>query len=478
MTVSAIVAVLRRVVSRLQAYRQRRRWIVVGLVAAVAFAIGVPAALAWLRASRIEHACQSLLDGGSTVVMDWHSPPDASWGRKLWDIVTGRSVPFVKSVIFGPAQGDEEVLKLSAFPSIVSLDLSGSQVTDHGLTLLRNLATLEVLDVSRTQVGDSGLEHVRNLPNLKKLIVAQTRVDGSFLGDCPSGIEFLDASGTVVSTDHIGAVPSLQTLVLRRWKTDRLALDRLASLPHLTHLDLSGTELTNDDLRGVRQLRSLESLSLIYTSITSDGLGHIARCPALRTLDLRSTAPGDEGLASLAACQSLEVCDVSDTDITSSGVRRFQAARPDVTLRGPRMDTTEAIRYLTFVYDEGIYQAPYLFVRRASPRFEVGEREGAMDDVNRALELDPTLSEGYELRGRFFLDLGEIDKAIADLSKAIEVGPSSLAAYDLRLQCNKRLGELDRALSDCEKCIELAPQDPQYALQKATLLRELKKVNP
>ena len=65
--------------------------------------------------------------------------------------------------------------------NLTSLSLSGTQVTDSGLSNLKGLTKLSRLSLGKTQVTDAGLVHLKGLTNLTWLDLEGTRVSDAGL---------------------------------------------------------------------------------------------------------------------------------------------------------------------------------------------------------------------------------------------------------------------------------------------------------
>ncbi len=63
---------------------------------------------------------------------------------------------------------------------------------------------------------------------------------------------------------------------------------------------------------------------------------------------------------------------------------------------------------------------------------ENGQYQSAIQDLTRAIELDPNYAEAYYLRGIDYMAKKEYDKTITDLGKAVGLGASEKEAYDLK----------------------------------------------
>lgn len=89
-----------------------------------------------------------------------------------------------------------------------------------------------------------------------------------------------------------------------------------------------------------------------------------------------------------------------------------------------------------------------------------GELEKALEDYNRALEINPRYVIALSNRAGAWSRLREYDKAIEDCNRAIEYGPadSDSETYFFRATAWHGKGQIDKALADLGKAIELNPE--------------------
>lgn len=95
-----------------------------------------------------------------------------------------------------------------------------------------------------------------------------------------------------------------------------------------------------------------------------------------------------------------------------------------------------------------------------------GNREQAIADYTRAIQLTPNVVEYYFMRGLAYLELGDLDRAIADYDRAIEIGPGDARGatysfyaevYFKRATAYERNGDVPRAIADFEAYLRAAP---------------------
>ena len=93
--------------------------------------------------------------------------------------------------------------------------------------------------------------------------------------------------------------------------------------------------------------------------------------------------------------------------------------------------------------------------------------ERAIDDFNRALELEPRNFTALIARGSAYNRLGRNGLAIADLDQAIAMAPQSSDAYFWRASANVGVGNTAQALRDYDTAIRINPQNVAALVYRA-----------
>lgn len=88
---------------------------------------------------------------------------------------------------------------------------------------------------------------------------------------------------------------------------------------------------------------------------------------------------------------------------------------------------------------------------------QIGDLERAIADYNKVIAIDPRPADTYNNRGNVYMDLGDVQKALADYNKAIDLNSSLTGVYANRARAHKMLGNNEQALADYNKAIELNP---------------------
>ncbi len=83
--------------------------------------------------------------------------------------------------------------------------------------------------------------------------------------------------------------------------------------------------------------------------------------------------------------------------------------------------------------------------------------ERALENYNKAIQLEPGKAQPYNNRGKIYFDRAEIDKALADYSKCIELEPNHVNALANRGAAFGMKQDWDAALIDLNMALELEP---------------------
>ena len=96
---------------------------------------------------------------------------------------------------------DEDLQLLSAFPSLQTLELSGTAISDAGLKHLAGLKNLTRLGLISTKITDAGLKEVVGLQNLEVIRVGNTAITDAGLKDLAKlkNLKVVGLAGTQVT---------------------------------------------------------------------------------------------------------------------------------------------------------------------------------------------------------------------------------------------------------------------------------------
>jgi tetratricopeptide (TPR) repeat protein len=114
-----------------------------------------------------------------------------------------------------------------------------------------------------------------------------------------------------------------------------------------------------------------------------------------------------------------------------------------------------------------------IYYRRGNLRSDLGDKQGALADYNKAIKLKPDDADAYKKRGIVRSDLGDKQGAIADYNKAIELKPDFAEAYKNRGLIRSDLGDKEGALADYNKAIELKPDFAQAYKNRGLIRSDL-----
>ena len=94
------------------------------------------------------------------------------------------------------------------------------------------------------------------------------------------------------------------------------------------------------------------------------------------------------------------------------------------------------------------------YLDRAQDKIELKDYRGAIDDYNKAIELNPNYANAYKERGFAKSMLADYRGAMADCNKAIELNPNDADAYMNRGAAKSMLGDYKGLMADFNKASE------------------------
>ncbi|MGB3509291.1 MAG: tetratricopeptide repeat protein [Microcoleaceae cyanobacterium] len=89
------------------------------------------------------------------------------------------------------------------------------------------------------------------------------------------------------------------------------------------------------------------------------------------------------------------------------------------------------------------------------------DNTGALEDYNRAINLNPNNHQSYNNKGIAIAQLGNLTEAIENFQRALELNPKDPQTYHNLGAAYAEVGELNQAIEYFSKALELNPQDSQ-----------------
>lgn len=93
--------------------------------------------------------------------------------------------------------------------------------------------------------------------------------------------------------------------------------------------------------------------------------------------------------------------------------------------------------------------------RSCLEKYKQNDKDGAMADCTKAIELDARSADAYAVRAAILLEKGNFEGVIADLDKALMLDPRNPNVYRTRGIAKLKKGDLDGSIADYDKAVEI-----------------------
>lgn len=108
---------------------------------------------------------------------------------------------------------------------------------------------------------------------------------------------------------------------------------------------------------------------------------------------------------------------------------------------------------------------------RGNARSDSGDHQGAIEDYDQAIQMNQNwgnigLWTAYNNRGWVYALLGDNERGIEDCNKAIQLKPDDANAYDSRGFARANLGDYQEAIKDYNQAIQLKPDNANFYLRR------------
>jgi tetratricopeptide (TPR) repeat protein len=106
-----------------------------------------------------------------------------------------------------------------------------------------------------------------------------------------------------------------------------------------------------------------------------------------------------------------------------------------------------------------MHESASSYYQRGTSHLSLSEYQLAIQDFDRAIELDPNYEGAFYNRGKAYYHLGEYQCAIQDFTRVIELDPQHIFTYNKRGKCYQALGMTAEAEADFARYKELTGKD-------------------
>jgi len=285
-------------------------------------------------------------------------------------------------------------------------------------------------DAARMRVN-RGLEKLRHYFAAKGATLSATAIASAIAANstqaAPAGLAGAIAAGAFsgAAIPSAAVIAATKTLVMTTLQKTLIATTLAAAVGFGIHQARQAANARADAFRLQQQLAPLTE-QVQQLALQRDGLA--SNLAVLRMVNERQNSNGDELLALRGQVAMLR------QQLAAGGNAKAKSSQPPLSSAKEYM--SRSFRHET----EHDYEA-------------------ALDDLNKAIEMEPTLAEAYSQRGNLYShglpkSFGGDEKAVADWSRCLELKPDDCSPRHNRALTYEHMRQYDNAIADYTTLIE------------------------
>jgi ankyrin repeat protein len=222
---------------------------------------------------------------------------------------------------------DEGLRQLARMPQLQTLDLSGCQVTDRGLDVLRHLPHLRQFQLTwRRDVTDAGVAHLGGCDELESVDLMGTDTgDGAIRALAGKARLRRLRSGRRVTNAGVALLHEIP--VFKTWQGGELKYSLMDGEPGPNQLLLDGP-FTDAAIASLAGLDGLFALSFFWhvAALTPDGLAPLAALPNLGVLGCEGRLCDDTAMRHISTLPRLRMLQGQGSVATDEGFRTLSTS--------------------------------------------------------------------------------------------------------------------------------------------------------
>jgi internalin A len=178
------------------------------------------------------------------------------------------------------ARRSDEPLK-----TVRAMRLAGQPITDEGLKVLREVASLTELDLSGTSVSDVGVKELKEMPALEHLNLRDTRVTNKGLASLLENkkLKRIDVAAKLVDDETLTLFHKAGRLEVL--SNTRCEIGEEPSSANVVGIVLNNTQVTDEGLKLLKDYPKLEFINIRKSRVTDAGVAELLKTfPKLHVL--------------------------------------------------------------------------------------------------------------------------------------------------------------------------------------------------